>query len=168
MSLEARSDLAREHEVVALEESDEQRAKSDASALAVRESADDELFGQLALHLEPVLRSLVLIRRVEPLRDDAFPTLGARFLPRRSITQLGDATDWLRERECRKKCASLGQRQMRNAPPVDPYDVEDMVGAVPVPFDFAVENTFVDRQGRDSRRDVWEKFLILRSRKEAN
>ena len=54
LRVEAGADLPGEHELVVLEIPDEQCTQPDAAALRVSESADDELLGELALHLEPV------------------------------------------------------------------------------------------------------------------
>src|SRR5690242_8084764 len=64
LRVEAGADFTGEDEVVALVVADEQRAESDASALRVGEAADDELLRRLALHLEPVRRAPMLVRRV--------------------------------------------------------------------------------------------------------
>ena len=69
-------------EVVALVISDEQGTKADARPLRIRKTAHDELLRCLALHLEPVLRSPVLVRRAAPLGDDAFPALAGGAFPR--------------------------------------------------------------------------------------
>ena len=79
--------LPGEDEVVALEVADEQRAEADARALRIGEAADHELLRRLALHLQPVRRAAVLVRRVAPLRDDALPALAARALPRLRIVE---------------------------------------------------------------------------------
>src|SRR5262249_10120423 len=51
--VEAGADLAREDEVGAGEEADQQRAQADETALRLREAADDQLLAGFALHLEP-------------------------------------------------------------------------------------------------------------------
>ena len=85
--VEAGADLAGEHEVVALEVADEQRAEAHARALRIGESADHQFLRRLALHLEPGLRAAVFVRRVAALGDHAFPSLAARPLPRRVAVQ---------------------------------------------------------------------------------
>ena len=87
LRVEAGADLAGEDEVVAVEVADEQRAEADAAALRIGEAADDELLRRLALHLQPVRRAAVLVRRVAPLGDDAFPAFAARALPRLRIVE---------------------------------------------------------------------------------
>src|SRR5688500_7775161 len=82
LRVEARPDLARKHEVVTLEVTDEKRAEPHARTSWVGEAANHEVLHKLALHLEPVLRSPMLVRRVAPLRDHAFPPLQTRTLPR--------------------------------------------------------------------------------------
>src|SRR5262245_12219960 len=77
LRVEAGADLSREHEVVALEVADEQRAQADPAAPRVGEAADHELLRRLALHLEPMRRATVLVERVAPLRDDALPAFAA-------------------------------------------------------------------------------------------
>ena len=54
LGVEPGADLAREHEIVALEVADEQCAQADAAALRIGEPADDELLRRLAFHLQPV------------------------------------------------------------------------------------------------------------------
>src|SRR6185503_2153917 len=54
LRVEPRADLPREHELVVLEIPDEQCTQADSAALGICESADDELLGELAFHLEPV------------------------------------------------------------------------------------------------------------------
>ena len=75
LGVEAGADLAGEHEIVLFEVADQQRAQADARALRIGEAADDELLRRLALHLQPVRRAAVLVRRVAPLGDDALPSL---------------------------------------------------------------------------------------------
>src|SRR5262245_54668714 len=67
--VEAGPDFSGEDEIVALEVADEQRAQADAAALWISEAADDQLLRRLALHLQPVRRSAVLVARVAALGD---------------------------------------------------------------------------------------------------
>ena len=92
LGVEAGADLAGKDEVVALEVADEQRTETDARALRIGEAADDQLLARLALHLEPVRRAAMLVGRVAPLGDDAFPALRAGALPRLVIVERGDAS----------------------------------------------------------------------------
>src|SRR5262245_23618551 len=61
--VEARADLSREDQVIALVVADEQRAEADAGALRVGEAADDELLRGFDLHLEPVPGAAMFVRR---------------------------------------------------------------------------------------------------------
>src|SRR5215216_6464871 len=61
--VETGADFSGEDEVVGLEVADEQRAEANAAALRIGESADNELLLRLALHLQPVARAAVLVRR---------------------------------------------------------------------------------------------------------
>src|SRR5438309_7174538 len=96
--VEARPDLAGEHEVAVIEIADEERAQPDATALGIGEAADDEALRHLALHLEPVLRPLLLVRRIEPLGDHPLPSFDAGPLPRLGVFDHRDAmerrTEW--------------------------------------------------------------------------
>src|SRR5207248_10939946 len=83
--------LAGEDEVVAGEVADQERPQSDAAALGVGEAADDKLLRRLALHLQPVGRAAVLVRRVATLRNHPFPPLLARALPRLALVERRDA-----------------------------------------------------------------------------
>src|SRR5262245_1610898 len=60
--VEARADFAGEDEIIPIEVAYEQRAETDAAALRIRESADDEFLSGLALHLQPMRRAVVLVR----------------------------------------------------------------------------------------------------------
>src|SRR4029453_18635873 len=89
LRIESGADLAGEDEVVLLVVTDEERAEADAAALRVREPADDELLRRLAFHLQPVRRAAVLVSRVAPLRDHAFPALAAGAFPRLRVVERG-------------------------------------------------------------------------------
>src|SRR4051812_8651469 len=89
--IEARADLAREDEIVSLEIAHEQRSQADAPTLRIGESAYDKVLGELALHLEPGLRALLLVNGIEPLRDHAFPPFGARSRPWFGVIERLDA-----------------------------------------------------------------------------
>src|SRR5262245_3783410 len=73
--VEAGAELAGKDEVAALEVADQQCAEADPCALGIREAADDKLLRRLHLHLQPVLRSTMLVRRAAPLGDHALPSL---------------------------------------------------------------------------------------------
>src|SRR2546429_4943413 len=73
LRVESGANLPREYEIVVLEISDEQRAEADPLALGIGEAADHELLRRLALHLQPVRRAAVLVRRIAPLGADALP-----------------------------------------------------------------------------------------------
>ena len=109
LRVEAGADLAGEDEVVPLEVADEQRAQADARALRIGEPADHELLRRLALHLQPVRRAAVLVRRVAPLRDDALPALAARALPRLRIVERRHALQ--RRLEAAGRSAARGARR---------------------------------------------------------
>src|SRR5207249_4013848 len=85
--IEAGADLACVDEVTVLEVPDEQRAEADAAPLRISKSSDDQLLAGLALHLQPVGRTAMLVGRIAALGDDAFPALAARTLPRRRIVE---------------------------------------------------------------------------------
>src|SRR5215470_9615762 len=72
--IEACADFSCEDEVVAVPVADQQRAETDARALRIGEPADDELLRGLDLHLQPVLRAAVLVRRAAALGDHALPS----------------------------------------------------------------------------------------------
>ena len=110
LRVESRSDLAREHEVVALVVADEQCAEAHAGALRVGEAADDEVVYRFAFHLEPVLRPAMLVERVTAFRDHPFPALTARALPWLGVTDLADADERCGERQGVEQRTALGQR----------------------------------------------------------
>src|SRR4030095_5440143 len=83
--VEARADLAREDEVVSLEEADQQCAEPNAASLRIGEAADHELLARLALHLQPVRRPPVLVWRIEPLRAHTLPAFTAGALSTRRV-----------------------------------------------------------------------------------
>src|SRR5262245_41861532 len=70
---EARPDLARVAQLVALEVTDEQGAEIGAGALRRGEAADDQLLLGGALELEPVTRAGRHVRRAEALGDQTLP-----------------------------------------------------------------------------------------------
>ena len=128
LRVEARADLAGEHEVVALEVADEQRAQADARALRIGEAADDELLARLALHLQPVRRAAVLVGRVAPLGDDALPALGARALPRLAARRAAArAAAAARSGSALEQRAALVERQRGHVAAVEPEHVEHVV-----------------------------------------
>src|SRR6185503_10143845 len=65
--------LSGEDKIGAFKIADQQSSQTDARSLRIRKTADHELLRRLTLHLEPVLRTPVLIYRVASLRDDALP-----------------------------------------------------------------------------------------------
>src|SRR5580700_8034652 len=91
LRVEAGADLSREDEVVAVVVADEQCTETGARALGIGEAADHELPRELALHLQPELRSPVLVRRASPLGDHAFPSFALCAIPRLRIVDEADA-----------------------------------------------------------------------------
>ena len=87
LRVEAGADLAGKHEVLAFVVADEQRAEADARALRIGKAADDELLRRLALHLQPVLRAAMLVRRAAAFRDHAFPAFAPRAFPRLVVVE---------------------------------------------------------------------------------
>ena len=132
---------------------DEQRAEADARALRIGEAADDELLRRLALHLQPVLRAAMLVRRAAPLGDHAFPALAPGALPRlarrRAARRAASAAS---NGSVLQQRASIFERQRRHGSSVQPQDVEDVIAAPAVPRHLAVENHVVDRKLRDRAR----------------
>src|SRR5215510_11898310 len=59
--VEAGADFAGKDEIVTIEVPHEQRTKTDAAALRIRESANDEFLSSLALHLQPMRRATVFV-----------------------------------------------------------------------------------------------------------
>ncbi len=157
LRIEAGADLSREHQVRPVVVADQQRAEADARALRIGESADDELLRRLAFHLQPVLRAAVFVGRAAPFGDHAFPSLAPRALPRLRVVQELDAPHRRRERQFLQQGAPILERQRRHVVAVQPQDVEDVIPAVTVPGDLAVEDDLVDRQAGDrgrQRREV--------------
>src|SRR5436309_574200 len=91
LHIEARTYLAGEDKIFILEITYEQRAQTDSSSLRVGEPADHKLLRRLALHLHPVRRAAMLVQRVPPLCNDAFPAFAAGPLPWFWIRQQGHA-----------------------------------------------------------------------------
>src|SRR6185369_2896381 len=96
--VEAGSNLARENEVAVFVMTDEERAETDSLPLRIRETADEKILRQLALHLQPLFRAAMFVDRAASLCDDAFPTFSLRAFPRRRIVDQGDAQEWWLER----------------------------------------------------------------------
>src|SRR5690349_3766632 len=61
LRVEAGADPARENEIIAVVIADQQGAEADALSLWIGETTDDELLGQLALHLQPTSRPALFI-----------------------------------------------------------------------------------------------------------
>src|SRR6476661_3805978 len=145
--VEASADLAGEHEVVTVLRlvlrtprawlrgvvTDEERAESDACALGVREPADHELLRRFDLHLQPVLRSAMLVRRTAALGDDAFPAFAACAIPRLGIVDEIDAQHRRLEGERVQQRTTFFDRLRGDIAAVNPEDVEDVIAAVTVP-----------------------------------
>ena len=109
---------------------DEQGAETDARTLRIGEPAHDELLRRLALHLQPVLRAAVLVRRAAALGDHAFPSFAAGALPRRSSStrstrRIGAAK---RQRVAAARGVLRAAARVTLAS-VEPQDVEDVVAA---------------------------------------
>ena len=113
LGIEPCADLAGEHEIAVLLEADQERAKADAAALRVGEPADDQVGLQLALHLEPVRRSPVLVAGVPALGDHAFPPLAAGARPRLGVV---DEIDVL-QRRSQRQLAQPRRAALRAAAP---------------------------------------------------
>jgi hypothetical protein len=99
----------------------------------------------------------MLVRRIAPLRDNAFPPFVARAFPRLRIVEGLDAVDGRLERECAQQRAALVERQLRHVAAVEPEDVEHVVRDLVFPRDFAVDDHIAHRQHRQragNRRDV--------------
>src|SRR5215467_733508 len=149
LCVEARADLAGEDEVAIMVIPDEKRAETHARALRIGESADDELLCGLDLHLQPVLRAAMLIRRSPALGDDPFPTFAAGALPRLRVVEELDASQGRFKRERLKKRATLLEGQRGHGVAVQPEDVEHVIAALSIPGDLAVENRLVDGKFAD-------------------
>src|SRR5258708_936425 len=70
LGVEASSNLSREHKLVTFVITNQERTESDAFALRICESPNDELLRHLALHFQPMFRTALFINRIAPLRDD--------------------------------------------------------------------------------------------------
>src|SRR5262249_49685942 len=81
LRVEAGSDLAREHEIVCVVIPHQKCAKSDAAALRICESANDEFLSRLAFHLEPMRRASMLIQGRPSLGNHSFPSFAAGACP---------------------------------------------------------------------------------------
>ena len=127
LGIEARADLPGEDEVVALEISDEQRAQADASALRIGESADHELLRRLALHLQPVRRAAMLVLRIAPFRDHAFPSLAARALPGLGSVSSATRSSGGSKGQRLQQRAAFVQRQLGHVATLKPWDVKHVV-----------------------------------------
>src|SRR5262245_4354029 len=157
LGVESCADLSGKAEVAALEVPDEQRAEPDALALRIGEAADDELLRLLAFHLQPARRSAVLVARSAALRDDAFPSLAPRDVPRvialERIERL-DAPERRPHRQRLQQRLAILERTCRHVLAVEPHDVEDVIRRVFVaPRDLAVEDRVRDREPGDRVRD---------------
>ena len=152
LCVEAGADLPGKHEIAAFVVADEQRAQADARALRIGEPAHDELLRRLALHLQPVLRAAMLVRRASPLGDHAFPALAPGALPRFLVVEQLDAPHRALERQLLQERPSLFERQGGHDPSVQPQDVEDVIAAAAVPGHFAVENHVIDGKIGDGAR----------------
>src|SRR5262245_277075 len=81
LCVEAGSDLAGKHEVLMIKVTDQQSPKTDATALRIRESTYDKFLRRFALHLQPMRRAAMLIRRRAQFSDHTFPSFTTRALP---------------------------------------------------------------------------------------
>src|SRR5262249_33920366 len=146
--VEAGTHLPREDELRAVEVADEQRAETDARALRIGESTDDELLRQFALHFQPVRRAPMFVRRIASFRDDALPAFTTRELPRLGIADGVDAVQGRRERKLPQQRLPGLQRQPRDRTAVNPEQIEDVIaGRTTPPRQLAIENELV----------VWER-----------
>src|SRR5258705_1338929 len=96
LRVKASSNLPCKHELVAFVMSNEKRTETDAFALRICESTNDELLRHLALHFQPMFRTALFINRIASLSDDTFPTFLQRSLPRQRIRQRLNALEWFR------------------------------------------------------------------------
>ena len=111
LRVEAGADLSGKHEIAAFVVADEQRAETDARALRIGEPADDELLRRFALHLQPVLRAAMFVRRAAPLGDHAFPAFAPRALPRLLVVEQLDALHRRLEGQLLQQRAPILERQ---------------------------------------------------------
>ena len=147
--VETRADLAGIDEIAVFVVPDQQGAEADARALRIGKSADDEFLRRLALHLQPMLRAAMLVRRAAPFRNDAFPALPAGTLPRFLVVEQCDATHRRIEWQFLQERASIFKRQRRHGASIQPEDVEHVIALLAVPGHLAVENHLVDREPGD-------------------
>src|SRR5262245_35597481 len=126
-SVEPGADFSSEHEIVFLKITNEQSAEPHALPLRIGEAADDELLCQLAFHLEPVLRSAVLVRRPLPLGDDAFPSLIARKLPGPLMLEQWNLFQRATQAKIGEKLPSLFERQAGDVAAFEPHHVEHVI-----------------------------------------
>ncbi len=148
LRVEASADLAREHQVAAVEVADEQSTEPDPLALRVSETADDQLLARLAFHLEPVRRASMLVLRVAALGNHTFPPFGARALPGLVIVQRLDSSDRRTKVQRFQQCLTLFERQRGDVATVEPQDVEYVIRESPLTAPraggFPIEDDVVD------------------------
>src|SRR6185436_19841895 len=100
----------------------------DARPLRIGKAADDEFLRRLALHLQPVGRTAMFVRRIATLRDDPFPSFAARAFPGLVVFERLDTADRRVERQSPEDRAPFVERKAGQIAAVEPDDVEDVIG----------------------------------------
>src|SRR5262249_14438350 len=155
LRVEAGADFAGEDEIIPIEVSHEQCAETDAAALRIRESSNDEFLCGLALHLQPVRRAAVLVRWCAALCDHSFPSFPASTLPGVVVRNFWNVRQRRTEREVVKQCASSVERQAHHGTAVEPEDVEYVISdsASRIPRGLAVKDYVTYRKLGDCLGD---------------
>jgi hypothetical protein len=98
-------------------------------------------------------RAAVLVPRAAPLRDDPLPALAARALPRLRVVEGGHSRQRRFERQRLQQRVACLDWERRDVAPIEPEDVEHVVGHLarlpPHAGRLAVEDRVVDREALD-------------------
>src|SRR6185503_4781712 len=81
LRVESGSNLSSKNEIVVFEITNEKRTQTDSLPLRIGKPSHEKVLRHLTFHLEPLLRTSMLVDRTASLCDDAFPTFVLRERP---------------------------------------------------------------------------------------
>src|SRR6185503_6084064 len=123
----AGTDSSGVNEVIVFVVADKKRAEPDSFALWICKTTDEEILGQLTLHLQPFFRSSMFVDRSASLRDHAFPAFSLRTLPRRWIFDKNHSMKRLLKWHLGQQLTTFLDWQCGHVATVNPHDVKHVI-----------------------------------------
>src|SRR5262245_19039505 len=110
----------------------------------------------------------MLVRRVAPFGDHAFPPLTRGALPRIGIVQRRNALERRRKGQLAQESSALLERERADVAIAEPGNVEDVIRARSIPGDLSVEDQVFRGQPANGLSHRWNILRQAISRVETN